>query len=170
MIEYVTKNNLHEVLPLIADYQDFYQMSDICPQRNATFCSQFSEHSQLGSQFAYPKSQQLIGFASVYFSYATTMATKLAILNDLYIIPQQGHQGCGLQLIGHCQQFSLDKKAIRLQWLTAQDNHVAQSLYDTLPAKALGTFTVSVLNKKVEHKINHVLSLVHQALVALAGL
>ena len=148
MIEFVRKHNLHEVLPLIADYQDFYQVSDLSPQRNAAFFAQFSANSPLGCQFAYRKNQQVIGFATVYFSYSSTQATKIAALNDLFILPQHRHQGYAQQLIKHCQQFALRKKAHRLQWLTAQDNHAAQGLYDTLPTTKSSwyLYTLTALN------------------------
>jgi GNAT superfamily N-acetyltransferase len=55
-------------------------------------------------------------------------------LNDLFITPTQRRQGYAQQLIKHCYQYALSKKAIRLQWLTSADNHAAQSLYDNLPA------------------------------------
>jgi len=132
MIESVSKNNLHEVLPLIANYQDFYQASHICQHKNAAFFARFSAHSPLGCQFAYRKQQQVIGFATVLFSYSSTLAAKVAILNDLYIAPEQRHQGYARQLIKHCQLFAQSKKAIRLQWLTSQDNQTAQALYDDL--------------------------------------
>jgi len=134
MIECVAKHNLHEVLPLIADYQDFYQASHICEQKNAAFFSRFSAHSPLGCQFALRKQQQVIGFATVYFSYSSTMAAKIAVLNDLFIIPAQRQKGYARQLIEHCHQYALSKKAIRLQWLSSADNHAAQKVYATLPA------------------------------------
>ena len=132
MIEAVSQNNLHEVLTLIADYQLFYQAPDICPQKNAAFFAQFSEHSPLGCQFAFRKQAKVIGFATVLFSYSSSLAAKVAVLNDLYIVPEQRNKGYARQLINHCQLFAQSKSAVRLQWLTAQDNHRAQRLYDSL--------------------------------------
>jgi GNAT superfamily N-acetyltransferase len=119
--------------PLIADHQGFYQASHICQHKNAVFFSRFSAHSPLGCQFAYRKQHQVIGFATVHFSYSSTMVAKIAVLNDLFITPAQRHQGYARQLIEHCYHYALSKKAIRLQWLTAQDNQTAQALYDNLP-------------------------------------
>ncbi|KXI27445.1 GNAT family N-acetyltransferase [Paraglaciecola hydrolytica] len=147
MIEYVTKHNLAEVLPLIADYQNFYQAGEICQRKNSVFFARFSAHSPIGCQFAYRHQQQVIGFATVLFSYSSILAAKVALLNDLYIVPEQRNQGYARQLIKHCHLFAQAKKAARLQWLTKQDNHRAQGLYDTLPATKSPWFVYTLNNQ-----------------------
>jgi hypothetical protein len=43
VIEAVSDKNLEEALPLVRQYQEFYNISDINDERNREFFSQFSE-------------------------------------------------------------------------------------------------------------------------------
>ncbi len=134
MIESVSKDNLNELLPLIRAYQEFYQVVDISDDRNKKFFSQFGNSSPLGCQFVYRKGGTIIGFATVFFSYTTTIASKVAILNDLYTLPDQRGKGVGRMLLEHCHKYASDKGAARMQWVTAPDNDQAQKLYDSVGA------------------------------------
>ena len=132
MIEPVTKNNLNEILPLIKAYQEFYKVEEISDERNETFFSQFGEFSPLGCQFLFRDSGKVIGFATVYFTYASTIIAKVAVLGDLYTLPSCRGKGIGRQLIERCRKYAADNGAARLQWVTATDNYQAQKLYDSM--------------------------------------
>ena len=132
MIETVCKSNLDELLPLFRNYQEFYKAADICDIKNKKFLSQFGSNNPAGCQFLYRDKNKVIGFATVYFSFASTTAVKVAILNDLYIIPNMRGKGIGKKLIEHCKKFAEKNNAARLQWVTAEDNIKAQKLYDSL--------------------------------------
>ncbi|MBU2870374.1 GNAT family N-acetyltransferase [Colwellia sp. E2M01] len=135
MIEAVSKENIKAVLPLIRAYQEFYQVADICDNKNAEFFSQFNQSSQLGCQFMYKEQGEVVGFATVYFSYASSIIAKVAILNDLYTLPKARGKGVGKKLIEHCQKYAAANNAARLQWVTAPDNQAAQKLYDAMNTK-----------------------------------
>lgn len=135
MIKAVSNQNLDTVLPLIRDYQAFYQVADICDKRNKTFFSQFGESSPLGCQFVFLENDQPLGFATVYFTFTSTLAAKVAVMNDLYTHPNHRGKGIGKALIEHCRAYALDNGAARLQWVTATDNTTAQRLYDSLDTR-----------------------------------
>lgn len=135
MIKPVSSALLELVLPLIKQYQAFYQINNIGKEQNRQFFSQFGEHSEKGCQFAYLINQQPVAFASVYFSYSSTLASKVAIMNDLYTTPEYRNKGIARELINHCAHYALRKGACRLQWVTAKDNIPAQSLYRKIGAK-----------------------------------
>lgn len=135
MIEAISAKNIDGVLPLIREYQTFYKVEAIDEQNNKRFFSQFGENSDKGCLFAYRKQSKLIGFATVYFSYSSTITSKVAVLNDLYTIEEFRGQGVGTALIKHCEIFGKSKGAVRLQWVTAPDNVIAQSVYKALGAK-----------------------------------
>lgn len=132
MIEPVSENNLEEVLPLIEQYQAFYQVVTISTSKNRSFFSQFGESNPLGCQFIYRDSGRAVGFATVYFTFASTISAKVAVLNDLYTIPEFRGKGIGRQLIEHCRGYAELQGAARLQWVTAPDNKQAQELYDSM--------------------------------------
>lgn len=135
MIEPVSEANLQEVLPLIRKYQAFYQAADISDAKNAAFFAQFCANSSLDKQFAFrdPASNQIIAFATVYFTYTSTIAAKVAVLNDLFVQETHRRKGIGKQLIEHCHGYANENAATRLQWVTATDNVEAQKLYDAMP-------------------------------------
>lgn len=135
MIEAIAEINFEEVLPLIRKYQEFYQVANIDEAQNRLFFCQFGEQSDKGCLFAYRLDGKLVGFATVYFCFASSIAGKVAVLNDLYILDGYRRKGIGKALIRYCEKFGRSKGAARLQWLTAADNTQAQSLYRSLGAK-----------------------------------
>lgn len=135
MIETIAEHNIDEVLPLVRQYLEFYKVADISDERNKHFFSQFGPASEFGCQFAYRLDGRIVGFATVYFSFATSLAAKVGVLNDLYTVPDMRGKGIGKNLIRHSHDYAIAKGAKRLQWLTAQDNHQAQAVYDALETK-----------------------------------
>jgi GNAT superfamily N-acetyltransferase len=131
-IEAVDAKNLAELLPLMRQYQEFYQVADISDERNKQFFSQFGVDNPFGCQFLYRQEGQAIGFATVYLTYTSTIAAKVAVMNDLYTVANARGEGVGRKLIEHCRQYAKDCDAMRLQWVTAEDNATAQILYDNL--------------------------------------
>ena len=132
MIEFVHEGNLKEVLPLIRAYQEFYEVSDIDDDRNEGFFSQFGEQNPFGCQFLYRIDGRVVAFATVYFTFTSTIARKVGVMNDLFVVSDVRGKGIGRALINHCLDYALSKGAYRLQWVTAMDNQVAQRLYDSL--------------------------------------
>ena len=132
MIEVVSKNNIDEVLPLIRKYQEFYKVAEISDTKNKEFFSQFGETNSSGCQFIFRDNSKVVGFATVFFTYSSTLAVKVAVLNDIYTLPEIRGKGIGKHLIEHCRDFAKSNGAARLQWVTAPDNEQAQKLYDSL--------------------------------------
>lgn len=135
MIEVISNDNLDELLPLIRAYLEFYEVKDVSDNRNREFFSQFGLGNPLGCQFAYREQGNFVGFAMVYFSFATSITAKVAVLNDLYVVPKKRGLGIARNLIEHCRDFARENGALRLQWSTAPGNEPAQKLYDSLAAK-----------------------------------
>ena len=135
MIEPVTEKNIGEVLPLIRLYQEFYKVPDISDERNQRFFSQFGPDDDKGCLFSYRIDDTIVAFATVYFSYTSSIASKTAVLNDLYTLPDKRRNGIGRSLIEHCWQYASSKGAARLHWVTQPDNEPANALYQSMGAK-----------------------------------
>ena len=131
-IETVTAKSLEEVLPLVRQYQEFYKIADISDERNRDFFLQFCGDNPSGRQFLFRQAGKVVAFATVYFSFTSSIPAKVAVLNDLYTLPGSRGQGIGRKLIEHCRAYAEVNGAARLQWLTAADNYSAQKLYDSL--------------------------------------
>jgi ribosomal protein S18 acetylase RimI-like enzyme len=134
VIEVVSKNNIDEALPLIRAYQEFYNVAEISDSKNKKFFSQFGESNPAGCQFVYRENGAVVGFATVYFTYTSTITAKVAVLNDLYTVSNLRGKGIGRKLVEHCRTYASSYGAARLQWVTAPGNKQAQKLYDSLGA------------------------------------
>lgn len=132
VIEPVSAGNLEEILPLIEQYQEFYLVKDISTVRNREFFSQFGEDNPFGCQFAFRESGKVIGFATIYFTFTSTIAAKVGVLNDVYTCPNHRGKGVARNLIEHCRKYAAQNGAARLQWVTAPNNETAQELYDSM--------------------------------------
>ena len=134
-IEHVNKDNLESILPLIAEYQRFYAVAEIDMERNRKFFTQFAQENDRGALHLLTLDQLAIGFSTIYFTYSSTLAKEVAVLNDLYVTSAHRGNGYGKALLQHARSFVQRKGLARLQWLTAHDNVTAQQLYDSLGAR-----------------------------------
>lgn len=134
-IEIVDYRNFDEVLPLIAEYQGFYNVAEIDLNKNRKFFAQFLGDNDKGILHLARLGAAVAGFSTIYFGFSSARAEKVAILNDLYVKPEYRRKQLGKLLIENAVTCSKAKGISRLQWLTAKDNEVAQKLYDVVGAK-----------------------------------
>jgi ribosomal protein S18 acetylase RimI-like enzyme len=145
-IETVTAETFEQVLPLIANYQRFYEATPDEPRNRAHFARLLEDHDQ-GIQFvALDDEGRTLGFATLYFPLGSVSARVNCLMNDLYTIPQVRGQGVGRALILHCLAYARGHGFDSIYWQTAQSNVRAQRLYDSLPTtrSAWYTYTLQV--------------------------
>ncbi len=135
MIETVNNDNFAEILPLIESYQAFYQVPDIDPEKNRRHFSRFLNDHSRGILFLFRHQQQAVGFATIYYTFSSSRAEEVGVLNDLFVLPEQRGHGIGRQLIEHAATVVKEKGLSRLQWLTANSNTTAQRFYEKAGAK-----------------------------------
>jgi ribosomal protein S18 acetylase RimI-like enzyme len=135
MINQVTKKNLDQLLPLIVEYQKFYNVSSINTEKIRRYFSRFVVENDRGVLHVAIDKEKAVGFSTIYFCYSSTLAEPVAVLNDLYVLPESRGLGIGRNLLENAQRVAQEKGYSRLQWLTAQDNEVAQQLYDSTDAR-----------------------------------
>ena len=136
MIEIVNNENFAELLLLMHEYQTFYEVANISSSKNKVFFSKFLGGSEQGVQFIYRSNGKAVAFATMYFSFSSTIAEQVGVINDLYTVPSS--RGCGFakELINHCKEYAQNKGCYRVQWLTAKSNTSAQAVYDKLNANS----------------------------------
>lgn len=126
----VERDELEAVLPLIAGYQRFYgaQPDD---HRNAGFFARFLQPSDDGLLLkATDQSGAVIGFATLYWTFSSTTAEPVVLMNDLFVAGQARGTGAGRALIEAARREARDRGVRKLTWMTAPDNATAQRLYD----------------------------------------
>jgi GNAT superfamily N-acetyltransferase len=116
--------------PLVRAYIDFYREPQPAEERLAGLLDVLAGRPEVGAQFVAEKDGELHGFATVYLTYDTVAARRVAVMNDLFVAPDDRNAGLGRALIRRCHEFARDNDCAVLSWITAQDNARAQALYD----------------------------------------
>ena len=130
-VETVTAADLEELLPLMRAYCDFYATSPGDGALLALSRALLADPDREGVQLiAREERGSAVGFATVFWSWDTTEASRIGIMNDLYLAPQARGSGLAERLIGACLQRCAERGASRLEWETAPENLRAQALYD----------------------------------------
>jgi GNAT superfamily N-acetyltransferase len=134
-IALVTAADLPELLPLMRAYCDFYGTDPADEQLLALARAVLADPELEGVQLiARDERQRAVGFASVFWSWDTTEAARVGIMNDLYVAPAARGSGVADDLIAACLERCRERGAARLDWETAADNHRAQAVYERVGA------------------------------------
>ncbi|MEF3305740.1 GNAT family N-acetyltransferase [Paenibacillus sp. GYB003] len=85
-----------------------------------------------GIQFVAEREGDLLGFATLYFSFSTLRANKVAIMNDLFVIEQARGTGVAERLFRACETYTKENGYAYMSWVTASDNKRARRFYDKM--------------------------------------
>jgi GNAT superfamily N-acetyltransferase len=130
-IDRVTAADLPDLLGLMRAYCDFYEVepsdSALLALSRALIASPELEGIQL---IARDEDARAVGFATIFWSWDTTEASRIGIMNDLYIAPQARGSGLADRLIEACNECCAQRGGARLEWMTGPENLRAQAVYD----------------------------------------
>ena len=129
------ERDLDELLPLLRAYCDFYEASPPDEALLALSRALLADPRREGVQLlARDGGGRAIGFATVYWSWATTSAERIGVMNDLYVAPEARGSGAAEALIEACRAECAAHGAGKLTWQTARDNERAQKVYERVGA------------------------------------
>jgi GNAT superfamily N-acetyltransferase len=135
-IELVTEADLLDLLPLMRAYCDFYEVAprdnDLLAMSRALIEDPEREGVQL---IARDDTNSAIGFATIFWSWSTLSASRIGVMNDLFVAPEARGGGVARALIAACRERCRQRGASSLTWQTARDNARAQALYDGIGAR-----------------------------------
>ena len=138
-IETVTQADLPELLPLMRGYCDFYEVEPtdeaLLDMSRALLADPEREGVQL---IARDSGGKAIGFATIFWTWSTASAARIGTMNDLYVAPEGRGSGAADALIRACVDRCRAHGAVRVEWLTAPDNHRAQAVYERVGGKREG--------------------------------
>jgi GNAT superfamily N-acetyltransferase len=129
-----TAAEVERLLPLMRAYCDFYRVQPSDAALLAMSRSLIADPTREGVQLIATDDGQDLGFATLFWSWETTTAGRVGIMNDLYVIAASRGRGVGSALIKACLQRCRDHGAVRMIWQTAVDNLAAQAVYDHVGA------------------------------------
>ena len=127
----VSEADLPELLPLMRGYCDFYEVEpgddELLELSRALIADPDCEGFQI---LARDDRGRALGFATVYWTWSTLSAGRIAVMNDLYVEKDARGSGMAEALIEECRRRAGERGCVSLDWATAQDNLRAQKLYD----------------------------------------
>ena len=133
-IERVTKTDLTELLPLMRAYCDFYEVAPSDDELMALSRALLADPEREGIQLLARDEGHAVGFATIFWSWATTSAERIGVMNDLYVAPEARGTGLAGALIEACRAECAARGAGKLTWQTAPDNAAAIKVYDRVGA------------------------------------
>lgn len=138
-IETVAEADLPELLPLMRGYCDFYEVDPSDEALLALARELIADPQRTGIQLiARGEGREAAGFATVYWTWQTLSAARLAVMNDLFVAADARGGGVAEELIGACAERARAHGATSLEWQTANDNVRAQAVYDRVGAERDG--------------------------------
>jgi GNAT superfamily N-acetyltransferase len=83
-----------------------------------------------GIQLVAEADGDLVGFATIYFSFTSFTGGRIGIMNDLYVVEPHRGSGAAPALFEACRAECRSRGFVEMTWETASDNHRAQRFYE----------------------------------------
>jgi GNAT superfamily N-acetyltransferase len=130
-IDIVAEADIDVLLPLMRAYCDFYEVAPADDALLALSRALIADPEHEGVQLlARDANDKALGFATVFWTWATTRGARIGVMNDLFVSPEGRGSGAADALIQGCVERCRERGAVSLEWQTARDNHRAQAVYD----------------------------------------
>ena len=136
MIEIVTETDFSDLLPLMRGYCEFYEVDPSDEALLAMSRTLIADPEREGLQLiARADGGHAIGFATIFWTWSTLSASRIAVMNDLFVSEDARGSGAADELIEACAERCGQRGVTELDWQTAHDNLRAQKVYDRVGAK-----------------------------------
>ena len=131
VITTVTDADLPELLLLMRGYCDFYEVDPSDEALLAMSRTLIADPELEGLQLiARDEDGVAVGFATVFWTWSTLSASRLGVMNDLFVVTDARGGGHADELIAECAERCRARGATSLEWQTARDNRRAQAVYE----------------------------------------
>jgi GNAT superfamily N-acetyltransferase len=128
------ESQVQRLLPLVRAYCDFYHSAPSDDALLSMMRALMADPTHDGTQFLASDAGRDVGFATLYWSWETTISSRVGVMNDLFVVPKSRGLGVSSALINACVQRCREHGAARMIWQTAPDNVRAQAVYDHVGA------------------------------------
>ena len=136
VIRRVTEGDLDELVPLMVAYCDFYEVSPGEAALRELAAALLADPVHEGVQLLARRDGKAVGFATVYWCWSTSLAARIGLMNDLFVVAEARGSGIADALIAACLDEVRSHGAARLEWATAPDNARARGVYDRVGGRA----------------------------------
>ncbi len=125
-----TTEDRSQLIELIEGYFDFYRTPFPGAGPIGALVDMVQADARLGVYFVADDATRLVGFASLYACIDTLVASRILVMNDLYVRPEARTAGLGAALLAAARRYAQQAGYARLDWVTAADNLDAQRFYE----------------------------------------
>jgi GNAT superfamily N-acetyltransferase len=135
VIATVTEADLPELLLLMRGYCDFYEVDPSDDTLLAMSRMLIDDPELEGTQLlARDDEGRAVGFATIFWTWSTLSASRLGVMNDLFVVADARGGGHADALIATCVERCRERGATELAWQTAKTNLRAKALYERVGA------------------------------------
>jgi GNAT superfamily N-acetyltransferase len=135
-IAVVGEEDLDDLLPLMRAYCEFYEVAPADDALLAMSRALIADPEQEGVQLiARNWDGAAVAFATVFWTWQTLSASRLGVMNDLFVSERARGGGYADALIAECADRCRAHGATDLAWQTAKTNERAQAVYDRVGAE-----------------------------------
>jgi ribosomal protein S18 acetylase RimI-like enzyme len=131
----VGPEDVESLVPLMRAYCAFYGTAPADGALAAMSRSFLAAGDRATQLIARDPAGDAVGYATILWSWDTTLAAPVAVMEDLFVAAQTRGAGVGRALIEACRRAAAARGVAALDWMTAPDNHTAQALYDATGAR-----------------------------------
>jgi GNAT superfamily N-acetyltransferase len=134
VIAAATESDLPELLPLMRGYCDFYEVAPSDDALLALARALIDDPGQGVQLIARDEAGAAVGFATIFWTWQTLSASRLGVMNDLFVAEGARGGGFAEALIAACVERCREHGATELAWQTAHTNLRAQAVYERVGA------------------------------------
>jgi GNAT superfamily N-acetyltransferase len=127
-------SQVRRLMPLMRAYCDFYHAAPSDESLVTLAQTLVADPMHEGLQLLASDGREDVGFATLYWSWESTIARRVGVMNDLFVAASARGRGVSSALIDACVLRCREHGASRMIWQTAPDNHHAQAVYDHIGA------------------------------------
>ena len=132
MVRRAERRDVDGLVPLMLEYiVGFYRQPQPADQDLRALIDVCLEGRE-GVQFVAERDGELLGFATLYFTWGTLAAAREAVMNDLYLVESARGSGLAEELFRACAEESRRRGCAEMVWETASDNARAQRFYERM--------------------------------------
>jgi GNAT superfamily N-acetyltransferase len=88
------------------------------------------EHPDIGIILAARRDNKLVGMVSILFTVSTALGSRVAILEDMVVLPTERGSGVGFSLLNAAITTAHEQGCQRVTLLTDSDNETAHAFYE----------------------------------------
>jgi GNAT superfamily N-acetyltransferase len=136
VIAIVTEDDLPDLLPLMRGYCDFYEVDPSDERLLDLARTLIADPERQGLQLIArgDGDGRAVGFATIFWTWSTLSADRLAVMNDLFVSADARGGGVADALIAACADQCRERGVPELAWQTARTNLRAQAVYERVGA------------------------------------